>query len=134
MPTDPVSAFSLAAGVFQVLDVSFRALSTCYKIHKHGSLAQHDETREITQNILETTQHLESTYTNITYTNKPASAVKDNNHVIDLSKKCTETATEVRFWIIISSIQRRSPRHSTRIEKYSLMVVYRLSETADMIS
>ena len=129
MPTDPVSAFSLAAGVFQVLDLSFRALSTCYKIHKHGSLAQHDETREITQNILETTQHLESTYTN-----KPASAVKDNNHVIDLSKKCTETATEVRFLIIISSIQRRSPRHSTRVEKYSLMVVYRLSETADMIS
>ena len=92
MPTDPVSAFSLAAGVLQVLDVSFRALSTCHEIHKNGSLAQHDDTREITQYILETTQHLESTYTNI-----QASAVKHNNHVIDLSKKCTETATEVRF-------------------------------------
>ena len=92
MPTDPVSTFSLAAGVLQVLDVSFRALSTCYEIHKHGSLAQHDDTREITQYILETTRHLESTYTNM-----PASAVKHNNHVIDLSKRCTETATEVRI-------------------------------------
>ncbi|KAI4224688.1 MAG: hypothetical protein LQ349_007192 [Xanthoria aureola] len=90
MPTDPVSAFSLAAGVLQVLDVSFRALSTCYEIHKYGSLAQHDDTREITQNILETTRHLESTYTNM-----PASAVKHNNHVIDLSKRCTETAAEL---------------------------------------
>lgn len=129
MPTDPVSAFSLAAGVLQVLDVSFRALSTCYEIHKHGSLAQHDDTRKITQYILETTRHLESTYTNM-----PASAVKHNNHVIDLSKKCTETATEVRFWIIRTSIQRRRPRHSARDENHSLMDVYRLSETADMVS
>lgn len=129
IPTDPVSAFSLAAGVLQVLDVSFRALSTCYEIHKHGSLAQHDDTREITQYILETTRHLENTYTNI-----PASAVNHNNHVIDLSKRCTETAAEVRFLIIRPSIQRRSPQHSTRIENCSLMVLYRLSETADMIS
>ena len=104
MPTDPVSAFSLAAGVLQVLDFSFRALSTCYKIHKYGSLAQHRDTREIAQDLLDTTQYLESTYTNI-----QASAVKHNNHVIDLSKKCTETAAEVRFLIMRISMQRRRP-------------------------
>ncbi|CAL8584627.1 hypothetical protein XPA_010214 [Xanthoria parietina] len=49
-----------------------------------------DDTREIAQDLLDTTQYLESTYTNI-----QASAVKHNNHVIDLSKKCTETAAEI---------------------------------------
>ena len=37
--TDPVLAFSLAAGVLQVVDVSFRALSACREIHKDASLA-----------------------------------------------------------------------------------------------
>lgn len=46
---DPVTAFSLAAGVLQVVDSSFKALSTCREIYKDGSLAQHRDTEETTK-------------------------------------------------------------------------------------
>jgi len=46
---DPVTAFSLAAGVLQVLDLSFKALSKCKEIYKDGSLAQHRDAMTITK-------------------------------------------------------------------------------------
>lgn len=46
---DPVTAFSLAAGVLQVVDLSIQALSTCKEIYKDGSLAQHRKTEELTK-------------------------------------------------------------------------------------
>ena len=46
---DPVTAFSLAAGVLQVLDLSFKALSKCKEIYKDGSLAQHRDAQTITE-------------------------------------------------------------------------------------
>ena len=48
---DPVTAFSLAAGVLQVLDVSLKALGKCREIYKDGSLAQHRQTQEITKSL-----------------------------------------------------------------------------------
>ncbi|KAL9033118.1 MAG: hypothetical protein Q9180_006122, partial [Flavoplaca navasiana] len=87
---DPISAFSLAAGVLQVVDVSFRALSACREIHKDGSLAQHRDSQEITQQLLETTRHLEKAHTNVS-----ASAAKYSSDVIDVSKKCSETASKI---------------------------------------
>lgn len=46
---DPVTAFGLAAGVLQVLDISFKALSKCREIYKDGSLAQNRGTEEVTK-------------------------------------------------------------------------------------
>ncbi len=44
---DPVTAFSLAAGVLQVVDFSFQALAKCQELCKDGSLAEHRSTGEI---------------------------------------------------------------------------------------
>lgn len=44
---DPVTAFSLAAGVLQVVDLSFKALARCQELYKDGSLAEHRSTEEI---------------------------------------------------------------------------------------
>ncbi|KAL8918399.1 MAG: hypothetical protein Q9208_007369 [Pyrenodesmia sp. 3 TL-2023] len=73
-----------------VVDVSLRALSACREIHTNGSLAEHSDIQEISQCLLETTQHLEKSYTNV-----PASGAKHSNDVIDVSKKCSETAAEI---------------------------------------
>ena len=45
---DPVTAFGLAAGILQVVDVSFRALALCRELCRDGSLAEHRETVELT--------------------------------------------------------------------------------------
>ena len=39
---DPVSAFSLACGVIQVVDFSLKISSTCRKLYKKGSLSEND--------------------------------------------------------------------------------------------
>lgn len=109
MRTDPVSAFNLAAGILQVVDISFRALSACREIQKNGVLAEHRDSRDITQRLLETTRHLEKTYSNV-----PASALKHSNDVIDVSKKCSETAAQVRFSIVSSSIHHCSTQRSAQ--------------------
>lgn len=44
---DPLTAFSLAAGILQVVDVSFRAVRICRELHKNGSLAEHDDTQKV---------------------------------------------------------------------------------------
>ena len=46
---DPVTAFGLAAGVLQVVDLSLKALSTCKEIYADGSLARNRETEELTK-------------------------------------------------------------------------------------
>jgi hypothetical protein len=46
---DPVTAFSLAAGVLQVIDLSFKALSKCKEMYKDGSLAQHRDAKTFTE-------------------------------------------------------------------------------------
>ena len=45
---DPVTAFSLAAGVLQVIDLGFKASSMCKEIYTDGSLAQHRDAAELT--------------------------------------------------------------------------------------
>ncbi|KAL8968685.1 MAG: hypothetical protein Q9183_002348 [Haloplaca sp. 2 TL-2023] len=45
---EPVTAFGLVAGVIQVVDISFKAIARCRELYKDGSLAEHRETREIT--------------------------------------------------------------------------------------
>lgn len=45
---DPVTAFSLAAGILQVVDISFKALKQCRELYKDGSLAEHRDTIEVT--------------------------------------------------------------------------------------
>lgn len=107
MRTDPVSTFSLVAGIVQVVDVSLKALSACREIHKNGQLAEHSDSQEINERLLETTRQLEKSYTNV-----PASAVKHSNDVIDVSEKCSETAAEVRFVRSLVLRYSATPRHA----------------------
>ena len=44
---DPLSAFSLASGILQVLDMSSKAIAACREIYKDGSLAEHRDTGDI---------------------------------------------------------------------------------------
>lgn len=50
---DPATAFGIAAGVIQVVDVSFRAVATCRELYKDGSLAKHKDTEQVTKYLCE---------------------------------------------------------------------------------
>lgn len=44
---DPVTAFGLAARVFQVLGFSLKAAKTCHELYKDGSLAENREVQNV---------------------------------------------------------------------------------------
>ena len=48
---DPVTAFSLAAGVIQVIDCSFKVVKICRELVKDGSLAPHRNTEELAETL-----------------------------------------------------------------------------------
>ena len=48
---DPLTAFSLACGVIQVVDFSIKVLAKCKEIHDHGALSEHQEVEEITKHL-----------------------------------------------------------------------------------
>lgn len=50
---DPAKAFGIAAGVIQVVDVSFKALATCRELYRDGSLAKHKDTEQVTRYLCE---------------------------------------------------------------------------------
>ena len=87
---DPVTAFSLAAGALSVLDVGFRALSTCREIYQNGCLSEHRDTQELTEQLLETTKQLENSVRSVS-----VAGARHSKDVVDISRKCSETATEL---------------------------------------
>lgn len=48
---DPVTVFSLVAGVLQVVDFSLKAVDKCRELYKDGSLAEHRDTGEIAEKL-----------------------------------------------------------------------------------
>ena len=84
---DAVAAFSLAANILQVVDLSFRALSTCREIYKDGSLARYRSTEKITMELVETTRRLEAMMQSAPH---PQSEFDSN--IADMSARCSKTA------------------------------------------
>ncbi|KAI4186918.1 MAG: hypothetical protein LQ348_004157, partial [Seirophora lacunosa] len=87
---DPLTAFSLAAGILQVVDVSFRAVRICRELHKNGSLAEHDDTQKVASALASASNRLETTLNQVA---KPQS--QDDIQIIDLSAKCSKLAEEL---------------------------------------
>ena len=48
---DPATAFSLAVGVLQVIDYSFKVVKICRELAKDGSLAPHRNTEKLTDTL-----------------------------------------------------------------------------------
>ncbi|KAL9027675.1 MAG: hypothetical protein Q9196_003840 [Gyalolechia fulgens] len=76
---EPLTAFSLAAGVLQVVDFSFKAIKTCRELYKDGSVAGHRETVEIAD-ALDQASTLHSS---------------DDLDILGQSKKCSKLAEDL---------------------------------------
>ncbi|KAL8960997.1 MAG: hypothetical protein Q9193_002384 [Seirophora villosa] len=87
---DPQTAFSLAAGILQVVDFSFRAVRICRELRKNGSLAEHDDTQKIASALATASNRLKTT---LNQEAKPQS--QDDVQIIDLSAKCSKLAEEL---------------------------------------
>ncbi|KAL8902357.1 MAG: hypothetical protein Q9207_004760 [Kuettlingeria erythrocarpa] len=90
---DPVTAFGLAAGILQVVSVSFQAIELCRSLYKEGSLAEYDETTEITAQLgIPLFQALRRTSTRCV---TAMSRSHDDQEVLDLSQNCSKLGKEL---------------------------------------
>ena len=105
---DPVTAFSLAAGVLQVIDLGLKASLMCKEIYTDGSLAQHRDAAELTTFLGELSHFsayqikIKMTYTaestgqlekSTQSVSRPVS--EETKNVIEASKKCSAIAKEL---------------------------------------
>ena len=88
---DPVTAFSLACGIIQVIDFSARVISKCQEIYKTGSLSENDD-------LESTAGHLTTLQADLA---PPASAngagapTPGDRELLELSSKCTGIAANL---------------------------------------
>ena len=89
---DPLTAFSLACGVIQVIDFSTKTLIKCQEIYKEGSLSEYQSLENLTKHLIDVRGKL----------NYPSGSQNIGNPItvndqslIELSEKCSSTADEL---------------------------------------
>ena len=87
---DPVTSFSIAVGVLQVVHVSCSALSKCHEIYKNGSLAEHESTKATTQSLSEAIEKLREP---LGHAPRPRS--REDEELLSVSDACSKTAQEL---------------------------------------
>ena len=86
---DPVSAFSLACGVIQVVDFSLKISSTCRKLYKKGSLSDNDMIEGWAENLKNLCGELNPPVTDgVTVDTLPA----NEQELLNLAASCSSTA------------------------------------------
>ncbi|MDI1486102.1 MAG: hypothetical protein OHK93_004292 [Ramalina farinacea] len=89
---DPVTAFSLACGVIQVVSFSKDLVQMCSALYKQGSLTEHAD-------IVSRAQHLRSLHLKLEDQSriKEVSAVLQpiDNELLELAQKCSQTAQKL---------------------------------------
>ena len=85
---DPVSAFSLACGVIQVVDFSLKISSTCRKLYKKGSLSDNDVIEGWAENLTKLCGELKPPVTN----GVPVDTLPANEQeLLNLAASCSKT-------------------------------------------
>ncbi|MDI1486729.1 MAG: hypothetical protein OHK93_005990 [Ramalina farinacea] len=87
---DPVTAFGLVASVLQVTSVSLNVVSRCHEMWKDGSLAQHQDTQDMTKRLSETIQHLK-----VSSRQTPSPSLDQDRQLLEICNQCTDTADEL---------------------------------------
>ncbi|KAI4219713.1 MAG: hypothetical protein L6R36_008128 [Xanthoria steineri] len=129
---DPVTSFSLAAGILQVVDVSSRVLAQCWELCRDGSLAEHRETVKLTDALVSSTRRLNATTSQVA-----TPRTQDDIEIVKLSAECTKVAedllVELRkfrleqsgLWHALTKSVRILRRKAILTEKQELLEKYR---------
>lgn len=86
---DPLTAFSLACGVIQVVDFSIKTLSKCKELYQEGSLAEYRELEDLTNHLVDVRDKLE--LTNVKR-NAGALGVAEDQSLLEVAGQCSKTA------------------------------------------
>lgn len=89
---DPLTAFSLACGVIQVVDFSLRALAKCNEMYRDGVLSEYSELEESTKRLT-SLQDVLQLHGNVSSTNDPQTS--QDKILLEVARACSATAKEL---------------------------------------
>ena len=84
---DPVSAFSVACGVIQVVDFSTKVVSKTRELYKNGSLSCNEEIENMATRLESLRSDLE-----LPFCTTDQSLLADENDLLGLADKCSDAA------------------------------------------
>ena len=89
---DPITAFSLACGVIQVVDFSIKTVIKCKEVYKEGALSAYQELEDLTQNLVDVRSKLD-----LPSANQSAGGVDTPNEqtLLELARQCSATADQL---------------------------------------
>ncbi|KAL8907653.1 MAG: hypothetical protein Q9171_005769 [Xanthocarpia ochracea] len=86
-----LAAFSLVAGILQVLDVSYRTVKECREIYKDGSAAAHRDTGELAEALAHATERL-----NASRHHSSTNPSQETLDILNLSRNIASIARELQ--------------------------------------
>lgn len=88
---DPLTAFSLTCGVIQVVDFSTKVVVKCRQIYKDGVTSENKETEFMARHLTDLATDLK-----LRDTMSAHQLCHDDQELLGLAERCSETATELK--------------------------------------
>ena len=126
---DPITAFSLACGVIQVVDFSTKVVVKCREITKDGASSENKEIESMAKNLTDLFTDLSSASAVVNHRPMPQ-LYHDDQDLRKLAQQCSETAKELIAEIQKLSIQGQ-PRKRDVLRK-AVKVVWKKSTIDDI--
>lgn len=111
---DPVTAFGIVTGVFQVLEFGRAATKTCLDIHKQGASSENLDLESSTRQLIYATKRLGNTLHGATAGKYVPN--DDDTRVQALAKECNDTAEDLLD--LLEQLKPRSSARSRRLETF----------------
>ena len=124
---DPLTAFSLACGVIQVIDFSTKTLMKCREIYKEGSLSEYQSLEDMTKHLIGVREEL-----NVSNVSQSAGSpmTADNKSLIELSRQCSATADQLVEKLHLLKIQ--GPRKRRQVILMTVKLLWEKGEIAEI--
>jgi hypothetical protein len=119
---DPVTAFSLACGVIQVVDFSLRLLSKSKEVHEKGSLVENDNLEYLTRHLSALELELQ---TPLNHNSHGRTQPQDEQDLKQLADKCSETAQTLLTEL--AKLKVSDPKRKRQMIKVTLRAILKRS-------
>ena len=126
---DPLTAFSLACGVIQVVDFSTEIIGKYRELHKSGASIEYKEMESMANHLTDLATKLQSPST----TQSPGSALQlyhDDRELLKLAQQCSQTANKLIDELQKLSIQGQGRKRDAF--RKSIKIIWRSSAIGDI--
>ncbi|CAD6592252.1 MAG: hypothetical protein ASARMPRED_006132 [Alectoria sarmentosa] len=124
---DPLTAFSLACGVIQVVDFSTKTLMKCKEIYKDGSLSEYQELEDLTSHLVDVRAGLD-----LASSHQSAESIHnlDDQSLLNLAEECSATAHQLMRRI--HSLKMEGPRNKRQAVFKTIKLLWEKGEIQDI--